>query len=91
MKEMFLKGGPLMWPLLICSVLSLTITIERLLYWWRERRRADRERLSGLLGQIEAGDIQEILAMGKDRTGAFKSLDYIGRILVKDCIIVQII
>ena len=71
-----------MWPLLICSVLSLTITIERLLYWWRERRRADREHLTRLLGQIESGDVQEILAMGKDRTGAFKSLDYISRILV---------
>jgi len=82
MKDMFLKGGPLMWPLLVCSILSLTISIERLFYWWRERRRADRERLSTMLGQIKSGDIQQILAMGKDKTGAFRSLDFIGRIVV---------
>ncbi|MBN2321055.1 MAG: MotA/TolQ/ExbB proton channel family protein [Acidobacteria bacterium] len=82
MKEMFLKGGPLMWPLLICSILSLAITIERLFYWWRERCRMDGERLNRMLGQVEAGDTRELLAMGNDRADAFKSLDYIGRILV---------
>ncbi len=27
--EFFIKGGPLMWPLLACSVIALAITIER--------------------------------------------------------------
>ena len=71
-----------MWPLLVCSILSLAITIERLFYWWKERRRVDGELLNRMLGQVEAGDTRELLAMGNDRAGAFKSLDYIGRILV---------
>jgi biopolymer transport protein ExbB len=71
-----------MWPLLVCSILSLTITIERLLYWWRERRREDRDRLTRMLGKIEVGDTRDLLAIGKDKGDSFQALDYIGRILV---------
>jgi biopolymer transport protein ExbB len=28
--EFFVKGGPLMWPLLACSIIALAIIIERL-------------------------------------------------------------
>jgi biopolymer transport protein ExbB len=30
MLEFFLKGGPLMWPILICSIIMVAIVIERL-------------------------------------------------------------
>jgi biopolymer transport protein ExbB len=75
MKEMFLKGGPLMWPLLLCSILSLAITIERLLYWWRERRLQDSSLLAQMLDRIESGDYDGFPASGG-------SLGYVGRILV---------
>lgn len=39
MSELMAKGGPVMWPLLVCSLLSLMITIERLVWQWRHRRR----------------------------------------------------
>jgi biopolymer transport protein ExbB len=32
------KGGPVMWPLLICSIISLTITCERTWYWMMKGR-----------------------------------------------------
>lgn len=35
----FTQGGLLMWPLLVCSLLLLTVTLERLCYWWRLRFR----------------------------------------------------
>ena len=38
MSELMAKGGPVMWPLLVCSLLSLMITIERLTWQWRQRR-----------------------------------------------------
>ena len=33
MREIFVSGGVLMWPLLICSLIALTIIIEKAIYW----------------------------------------------------------
>ena len=33
MHELMIKGGPVMWPLLACSVVGLAIVIERLFFW----------------------------------------------------------
>lgn len=32
-QEIFAKGGPVMWPLLLLSILSVTTIIERMWYW----------------------------------------------------------
>lgn len=32
MQELFVKGGPLMWPLLACSLIAMTVVIERLVF-----------------------------------------------------------
>lgn len=37
MFDFFLKGGPLMWPILLCSVISITIILERLYHFYRAR------------------------------------------------------
>ncbi|NLW56699.1 MAG: MotA/TolQ/ExbB proton channel family protein [Firmicutes bacterium] len=37
MWQIFLSGGPVMYPLLLCSVLVMTITIERLWYFLSQR------------------------------------------------------
>ncbi len=37
MFQLFLKGGPLMWPLLLCSVISIAITLERFYHFYRAR------------------------------------------------------
>ncbi|HOV64960.1 MAG TPA: MotA/TolQ/ExbB proton channel family protein [Spirochaetia bacterium] len=52
MVEVFLMGGPVMWPLLAVSIVSLSIIIERLLFWMNyseERKRTEQaiERISG--------------------------------------------
>ena len=90
MKDMFVKGGPLMWPLLLCSVLSLTISIERVLFWWREKRRQDRERLERIFRQTEAGDIHSALSVSHSKTAGADAPEFVARILVsglahRDC------
>lgn len=37
MFEFILKGGPLMWPILLCSVISITIILERFYYLYQAR------------------------------------------------------
>ena len=55
-RDLFTRGGPIMWPLLACSLAALTITIERLIFWWREGVRRDDALMERLfrLTEIEA-------------------------------------
>jgi len=41
-KHIFDRGGFAMWLLLACSLVGTTVTVERLLAFWRNRRAADR-------------------------------------------------
>ncbi len=58
--EIFQSGGPVMWPLLACSLLALTVTCERFFYWERIRRRRDRRLMDELLRLAVEGAWQEI-------------------------------
>ena len=33
--EIFRLGGPVMWPILLCSIMGLTVAFERLLVFWK--------------------------------------------------------
>jgi biopolymer transport protein ExbB len=55
--DIFQKGGPLMWPLLACSLCSLTITIERIIFWLREYKKKDLQLITSLLQLAEKGNI----------------------------------
>jgi len=81
MRDMFIRGGPLMWPLLLCSIVSLTISIERVLFWWREKRRRDNNRLERIFRQTEAGDPHSALSVSHGKTAGADGLDYAVRIL----------
>lgn len=64
-----------MYPLLICSFISLTITIERIIFWSKEKRRMDRRLLDEIFIEIEKGFHEKALILGK------KSKDYLIRIV----------
>lgn len=71
-----------MWPLLFCSILSLAVILERLFFWWRERRRQDRRMQDRLFSRIESGDVQGVLTLADGKGGASHPLDYVSRMLV---------
>ncbi len=71
----FKKGGPIMYPLLLVSLLALTVVFERLFFMAREQRRRDPEAVDALLARVEQGDIDGAIAAGA------KSPDFVVRAL----------
>lgn len=76
MVDIFIKGGPVMYPLLGCSILALTVIIERTFFWIREDLRRD---------QILVDDVLEFCRKGNwavVREKVAGSKDFVIRILV---------
>lgn len=77
MFQLVLKGGFLMWPILLCSVLSITIILERFYFFYKTKPKIPNllSRVRGLLKQDKqsealklceniSGPIPHILAIG---------------------------
>ena len=75
MMEYFLKGGPIMYPLLLCSFISLTVVIERIIFWIREERRKTPTLVDEILNLSEKEDYQNAVEI------ASSSGDYVAKIL----------
>jgi len=54
------KGGPVMVPLLLCSLTALAVTIERLLCWRSLGDRWNAEQVLGLVGQGELAEAEAL-------------------------------
>ena len=76
MINLFIKGGPIMYPLLICSIIALTVIIERMIFWIGEDYRRDQALVNEVLSLAERGNWETARA----RIG--NSKDFIIRILV---------
>jgi len=76
MLELFQKGGPVMYLLLLCSLAATTVIIERLIFWTRERGRRDQRLIDTLLEHAERADYNEAARLGSGST------DLMVRILV---------
>ncbi|HOP46296.1 MAG TPA: MotA/TolQ/ExbB proton channel family protein [Desulfobacteraceae bacterium] len=76
MIEIFLKGGPVMYPLLACSIVSMTVIIDRLIFWIREDVRRDHELVDRVLDLCRNGDWEGV----RDKVAGKK--DFVIRILV---------
>lgn len=63
--ELFKKGGPIMWPLLITSIVALTVVIERIIFIVRERVRRQPQVVEKMLAAVEDGDVDLAIAAGK--------------------------
>ena len=75
--SLFQKGGPIMWPLLVASVVSLTVVVERLFFVVNEMRKRDSESVEKILSQVKAGEIKQALETAKNsKDGIAKVLGY---------------
>jgi biopolymer transport protein ExbB len=57
--DKFHKGGPIMWPILIVSIVGLTVVIERIFWWGGRWFRRDPKRIEKVFTAIENGDTAE--------------------------------
>jgi biopolymer transport protein ExbB len=74
--ELFKAGGPVMWPVLLVSFLSLTVVVERVIFMVRENAYRDHETVEKILEKVENRDVEGAIALGQ------KSKDFVARILV---------
>jgi biopolymer transport protein ExbB len=69
--DYFLKGGPIMWPILLALLAAVTVVIERYLWWWGLGRRTRSNALNESFDAIAAGDFQGAVQMTTDTADPF--------------------
>src|SRR5256886_3830941 len=62
----FRKGGPIMWPILLVSIVALTVVIERIFWWGGRWFRRDPKRIEKGFTAIEVGDVTEASRLSRD-------------------------
>lgn len=76
MLEIFINGGPVMYPLLACSILVLTVIIERSLFWISVNKHRNYSLIDEILELCRAGDWESVRIKTKG------SKDFIIKILI---------
>jgi biopolymer transport protein ExbB len=54
--QFFIKGGPVMWPILASAIVAVAVVGERTFWWWRESRKRDPKKLEQILAALENSD-----------------------------------
>ena len=76
MYQFFNNGGPVMYPLLVCSLIVLTVIIERMLFWFKTDLQRNRPLVDEVLELCRCGDWEAV----RLKTRGCK--DFVVRILV---------
>jgi biopolymer transport protein ExbB len=76
MYEFFVSGGPVMYPLLLCSLIVTTVIIERGIFWVKTQMHRDRPLVDEVMELCRRGDWAAV----RQKTQGCR--DYVVRILV---------
>ncbi len=76
MLDVFTSGGPVMYPLLLCSLISLTVIIERAIFWLTIRKQASPDLLNDVMTLCESGHWEAV----RQKTAGTK--DFIIKIII---------
>jgi len=76
MLDIFLSGGPVMYPLLACSIIVMTTIIERIIFWIGMDMCRNKQLVDEVLELCRSGDWESVRLKTKG------SKDYVIRILV---------
>ena len=69
--DMFVKGGPIMWPILFCFIAALVVVIERSIWWWKLSRETRADIQAEAFAAISAGDFSTALKLAARGEDAF--------------------
>ncbi len=75
MIQIFLKGGPIMWPILFTSIIALSVVVERLLFIISERVKRQPRVVEQILASVENDNVEEAMSLGRG------SKDFVARTL----------
>jgi biopolymer transport protein ExbB len=62
----FNHGGPIMWPILVVSIVALSVVLERVFWWLGRWMRRDPKRIEKVFTAIEVGDVAEASRLSRD-------------------------
>lgn len=65
-----------MWPILILSLIACSVVVERIFFLMAERRKSDTELRRLILSEVEKGNVEKALGLGKG------SPDYVVKVLL---------
>jgi len=73
--ELFIHGGPVMWFILITSLIGYTVAVERIIFFIREALSREPEIVEKMYDRVENNDPEGAIALGK------KSRDIVAKIV----------
>ena len=69
--DYFIRGGPIMWPILFCLVAALVVVVERALWWWSLQRRVREETLNETFEAIAQGRFEQAVRLTRQGNDPF--------------------
>lgn len=76
--DFFVKGGPIMWPILVCALAAVVVVLERTLWWWQLGRRTPRESLQPTFDAVAKGNFDNAEDLSSDDSNPFLATIHAG-------------
>lgn len=64
--EKFKAGGPIMWPILIVSIIAVAVVLERIFWWLARWMKRDPKRIDKVFTAVENGDVAEASRLSRE-------------------------
>jgi biopolymer transport protein ExbB len=68
--HIFIKGGPIMWPMLAASVVGLAVVIERVIFLLNEQRKRSPKTVNRFFQEVAKGNLPGAIAIANDSKDA---------------------
>ena len=69
--DFFIRGGPIMWPILFCMVAALVVIAERAVWWWSLHRRVNNDTLNEAFESIAQGRFEQAVKLTRQGSDPF--------------------